>query len=158
MNSYNQHKIELKLNATGYKGEEINDLLPKFMTERDTVIGLTWYPSAEGPESFALDILFYGGLIFFTKAFLEELAKDLYKWVKEKIKPLLNKKEQAFGVMCMKFNDVEIFYYTSGEDEWLSLLEKLPEIVTKVKPELSNEWEIEFKEGRFAVTKFPPKE
>jgi hypothetical protein len=79
------HRIYLELNSSGYRGLEIDEILPHFITDRKTVVGLTWESSAEEPESFTLVIIILIVLSSLGKGFLSELSKDLYQWANAKV-------------------------------------------------------------------------
>jgi len=147
-----RHDIQLKLSSAGFSAEEIGVVLPDFMVDRKTLVGLTWYPCAEGTERFVLVVTIYSVVGAVAKIFLEELSKDLYQWVKVKINRLLKKKPQAYGMMLVKFNDVEVEFRTSGGDDWADLLDKLPSIIQELDPAESKDWEIVLKDGGF-ITK-----
>jgi len=109
-----KHRIYLELNNCGYDGSEINEILPDFITERKTVVGLTWEPSAEGPESFTLLIIITAGLSSIISAFLAELSKDLYQWTKSKLVPLFKKKKNPCGHIIFEIEDIKISYFSEG--------------------------------------------
>jgi len=86
--SQDKNEIELLLNSSGFSGDDVQELLPDFITERVTKVGLTWYPSVDGPESFTLIVTTGLLLAEFAKEIVKSLSKDLYDWSKEKIIPL----------------------------------------------------------------------
>jgi hypothetical protein len=137
------HKIELKLSSAGYRGEEINSILPDFITYRKTLVGLTWYPSAEGPERYVLVVTLGAILANVTKVFMEELCKDIYKWVKDKLLILFYKKRAPFGLVRIKMDNVYIDYYVENTDKLLKIWDLFPEIISRVDPALSDEWIID---------------
>ena len=152
-----EQSIELKLNSAGFKGEEIDEILPDFITERNTTIGLTWYPSVDGPESFTLIITVSILAAEFAKEFVKNLSKDLYSWTKEKVLPLLKRKQNPDGYVIIKLADVEIHYHDqslfdeeSGGLYYLDFLEKLPQLINAVDPSLGDRWEISFNQERGA--------
>jgi hypothetical protein len=146
---YIEHTIELHLNSTGYKAEELQELLPDFITERHTVVGLTWYPSANGPESFTLAITIGILLAEFGKEFVKNLSKDLYEWTKNKIVPLLQTKNSPEGIVIIKFKDAEIRYFDeskfSEDTEKLSLfIQEIPHFINKIDSSVGANWSVRF--------------
>ena len=93
-----KNEVELLLNSSGFSGEDVQNLLPDFITERYTKVGLTWCPSVDGPESFTLIITTSLLLAEFAKEFVKNLSKDLYDWSKEKIIPLLKRKNSLMAL------------------------------------------------------------
>lgn len=63
------HTIELRLNSLGFNSDDVGEALPDFMADRDTLVGLTWYPCAEGPQSFLLVVTIYAGVAAVAKVF-----------------------------------------------------------------------------------------
>lgn len=141
------HQIILRLNSQGYKGEEIDKILPDFMANRETMVGLSWYPSIYGPESYELIIQI--GILFslLSKSFLNELSKDLYHWVKSKLVKLFQKKKQSNGFIHIEFKDVKIDFYTESNkfnetQVLLNFFKYLSEIIFCIDPNLSIEWKV----------------
>lgn len=137
------HKIELELNSAGFSADELGTVLPDFITERKTVVGLTWYPSAEGPASYTIIVsvfLLFGAI---SKVFIEELAKDLYKWTKQKLLILFHKKRYPIGLIRLVFENAVVEYYCEDADTLLIAFEKLPEILNAIDTRKGDEWEIQ---------------
>lgn len=156
-----QHSIELRFNSTGYKGQELQEVLPDFITERDTTIGLTWYSSANGPESWNLVIKIAEGLLVtkLAEGFINELGKDLYSWVKTKLTSLLRKKNHPIGYIIFEFSDIQVVYELESlpndhSENFAELFQQLPQILANIDPEKSAEWEIKFdpKSSQWSVT------
>lgn len=153
--------IELRLNSAGYKGEEINELLPDFITERNTTVGLTWFPSVYGPENLTLVITVSIIVAEFAKGFVTELSKDLYRWSKSKILPLLKRKRSPYGQIVIQLLDASIYYdqgrlqEPSRADKFAEFLNELPAIVTRVDSSLTKEWEAQFDESTATWTVKP---
>jgi hypothetical protein len=151
------YKIELKLSSSGFTGSDVQELLPLSRIDRKTLVGLKWYPCAEGPERFVLIVTIVSAFGVVGKVFLQELSKDLYSWIKTKVQPLLKRKNQPYGFMRLKFNDVDIEFWTDGGDEWLALLESLPTIIASVDLSESNELVIDKEDDEFIVRPYPNK-
>lgn len=144
-----KNEIELLLNSTGFSGDDVQELLPDFITERFTKVGLTWYPSADGPESFTLIITTSLLLAEFAKEFVKSLSKDLYDWSKGKIIPLLKRKNFPNGVIIVECKDAQIYYHElsdiKGENENFStFIKELPDLLEKVDPNIGKNWEATF--------------
>lgn len=158
------HHIYLELNCMGFRGSEIDEILPDFMSERPTYIGLTWQPSAEGTESFTLGIIIGTALSPVVMGFLTEVGKDLYKWVKSKLVPLFKKKGHPIGHINLEIGDIEISGLCEGIEETeglLKLFSSLPELVGKIDPNLTEgEWEIVYnrKIKTWIIEYHPPKD
>ena len=152
-----RHKIELKLNSTGFTGSDVDELIPPFMTDRKTQVGLTWYPSAEGPERFVLIITIFSAFDLVGKVFLEELSKDLFSWIKGQIQLLLKRKKCPYGLMRLKFNDIEIDFDTDGGEDWTALLDSLPAILSSLDSAKGHEMIIEKVGDEFKVAPFQKK-
>ncbi len=147
--AYIEHTIELRLNVSGYKGEELDQVVPDFIDERNTTVGLTWYPSVDGPTSFTLVIAAVVAAEF-GKEFVKLLSKDLYSWCKDKVIPLLQKKQYPVGYIIIKLSDAELQYRneelfdTDGNLHLLRFFEELPVLLEKVNPSLGREWDVYF--------------
>jgi len=149
--SYIHSSVEIQLNSAGFRGADIDALLPDFVTERKTVVGLTWHSSVNGPESF--DVALTVGAVWAAAAvssgFLEALGADLYKWAKEKLLSVLRTKHHPDCHISLKFDDVEVFFHEDGlfsepnaGDILLDFFEQLPKLVLQVDPNRSRAWEV----------------
>ena len=144
-------QIILELNSMGYHGEEINHILPDFMAERKTTIGLTWESSAEGSETFNLLIQIGILISIVTKGFLNELGKDLYGWVKSQLISFFQKKSQPVGRVRIEFEDVnvELFMEFSQPKDYQFFAQfflDLPVIISEIDPNFGYEWDISWDE------------
>jgi hypothetical protein len=143
------HRIELSFNSTGYKGKDIDDVLPDFITERNTSVGLTWYRSVEGPESFTLVIVISVLVAEIAKGFIGELGKDLYQWTKSKLIPLFKKKTYPVGHILVQMNDVGLDYYIelsddNSREELASFFKDIAYILAQMDASKGSEWVVEF--------------
>ncbi|WP_156940932.1 hypothetical protein [Halomonas halodenitrificans] len=146
-----QHSIEIRLNSTGYKGSDVDSILPEFITDRNTTVGLTWYPSANGPDSLTIYIAVVGFFSVFAGEFAKHLAGDMYSWSKEKLATLLRSKKYPCCAITIKLNDVEIFF---GDEDLFDLpgaeevvnrfFQELPNIIENVQPEESTLWRVSY--------------
>lgn len=152
-----EHRISLALNNCGYDGSEIDEILPDFITERKTLVGLTWEPSAEGPESFTLLIIIAASLSSIITTFLAEFSKDLYRWTKSKLIPLFEKKNNPTGNVIFEISDVKVTYFSEGGEELSELFSSLQDILNKIDPSLTEgEWEIQYAEEKEWVVEYKP--
>lgn len=149
--SYIYSSIEIQLNSAGFRGTDIDALLPDFVTERKTVVGLTWHSSFNGPESFdvALTVGAVWAVAAVSSGFLEALGADLYTWGKEKLLNVLRTKRHPDCHISVKFDDVEVFFHEDGlfsepnaGDLLLEFFEQLPKLILQVDPNLSRAWEV----------------
>jgi hypothetical protein len=145
MNEYS-HVIILDLNITSYEGSDLHEVVPHFMTERDTKLALGWRASAEGPESFRLIIeiaagITAGGLL---KTFVQELSKDLYQWSKNKLQPLFEAKPQSTGVVVFEFEDVTVTYRSSGDEDLAPFFQELPDLLASASLKDADAWSVTF--------------
>lgn len=141
--------LRIDLNSTGFSGRDIDALLPDFMTERKTTVGLTWNSSVNGPESFGIWAVVYAGLAAAAGGFLAEFGADLYKWTKDKLLLVLRTKQHPDCYISIKFDDVEIFYHEDGlfstdeaGDVLLNFFENISNFILKIDPSVSKVWEI----------------
>lgn len=154
-----QHQIYIRLNSTGFNGADVDILLPDFITERETCVALTWYPSGNGPESFSILLTISAAIGVVASAFLKSLGEDLYVWSKQKLKESLKSKRYPNCYIEIKFNDVTIYFH---EDELFAnpdavevisnLFEKIPSLLKHVEAEKSEKWVIYRKEIEGALT------
>jgi hypothetical protein len=145
------HKIELILNSTGFDGADVQALLPDFNTDRDTVVGLSWYPSAEGPERYYITLSIIAAIGFVSKVFLEELFKDIYTWLKGKILPRMKNKPRSLGSIEIIFQDVRVWGFFEDSSDWLICAESLPKLLGKIDAAESSEWNIELSNGGITI-------
>lgn len=143
------HTIDIRLNSTGFSGADVEDLLPDFITERETSVGLTWYRSANGPESFSILLTIYAALGVVAGEFIKELATDLYSWGKQKLLNNLRSKRYPDCYISIKLDDVEVFFHE--EDLFtdpeagkviLNVFETLPSLLPLIDASKSKSWEI----------------
>ena len=157
--SQTKNEVELLLNSSGFTGEDVQNLLPDFITERYTKVGLTWYPSVDGPESFTLIITTSLLLAEFSKEFVKNLSKDLYDWSKKKIIPLLKRKNYPNGVIIVECANAQIYYHDASnfkdDDKFSEFIKELPDLLHEVDPNIGKNWEASFdtKKGIWSIEK-----
>ena len=105
------HTIDIRLNSAGFKGADVDALLPDFITDRETSVGLTWYPSANGPESFSVLLTVYAALSIVAGEFLKKLGEDLYQWSKRKLLNTLKTKTYPSCYIEIKLDDVKVYFH-----------------------------------------------
>ena len=133
------YEIRLELNSTGFTGDEAQQLLPDFITDHRTVIGLTWHPSVDGPESFNV-ILFIGiGAGMVAAGFLNALGQDLYRWVKDRVAPLMKAKDQAHPLIIIEFRDKKVTATFEDLDGFEEFWRDFDEIMRIVRDRSSSE-------------------
>jgi hypothetical protein len=146
---YIEHSIDLWLNAAGYKGADIDEILPDFMIERNVTASLAYEPAHSGPESWAITIVVSLVASEFLKEFVKNLSNDLYSWSKQKLRPFFQKKPSASGIIRLQLKDAEIscpYWSVNNSDKLLDFLENLPSLVEKIDPKKSKLWEAHFTE------------
>jgi hypothetical protein len=111
MPTWIKHSVDLRFNSAGFTGSDLDELLPDFVTERDTNVGLTWYPSATGPESFTLAVIAAVALSAFVGEFSKKLSEDLYSWSKSKLSKVLSRKRYPDCAIVIKLDDIELLFH-----------------------------------------------
>lgn len=138
------HRISLMLNRSGYDGADVEAALPSFMSARKTEVGLTWQPSAEGPNSFFLlvEVALVADLV--ARGFLTALSKDLYDWTKSKLRDVLAPRPTPVGRVTVRFRDVELSYIAELDDiePLAELFSMLPLLCAQVESERAPAWVI----------------
>lgn len=105
-----EHSITLTLNSCEFRGNDVEEMLPDWITERPATVGLSWSPCALGPYSFLIIITISSFLIgTISQSFFNQLGADLYQWLKDKLRTNLAKKNYYNGSLCIEFDDVKIF-------------------------------------------------
>lgn len=144
-----RHAIEIKLNSAGFSGRDVDELLPEFITDRDTTVGLTWYSSANGPESLSILVAIYAAVSIVAGEFLKKLAADMYGWSKNKLLKTLASKRHPDCFISIKFDDVEVYFHEVGlfsspnaGQVILAFFEELPGLLLKVDPMRCKLWQI----------------
>lgn len=142
--------VVVELNSAGFRGADVDKLLPDFITERKTTVGLSWYSSVNGPESFSV-LLTVGALWAAAtgSGFLQALGADLYKWAKEKLLVVLRTKRHPDCYISIKFDDIEVFFHEDGlfsepnaGDVLVDFFGQLPQLLGQIEPSASKVWEI----------------
>lgn len=111
MSIFIKHSVDLRFNSAGFTGSDLDELLPDFVTERDTNVGLTWYSSATGPESFALAVIAAVAVSAFVGEFGKKLSEDLYSWSKSKLSRVLSRKRYPDCAIVIKLDDIELLFH-----------------------------------------------
>ena len=144
------HEIKLLLNSSGYKGSDIDKVIPDFFTDRDTIVGLVHIPAHNGPDSWVLNIIIGYALVKVSDSFISELAKDLYKWSKSKLTKLFNKKPNSDGAILLEFDDIKIscYEYYVGKDKLLEFPNEISRLIKAVDREKSKTWLAKFDEDK----------
>lgn len=124
MNNNISHNITIEFNSTSYSGQDVQDVLPDFITEHPTLVGLTWVPSAFGPEAFFISITI-GAAVGVAQGFLSELGSDLYRWAKEKLLVILKKKKSPYGQLKISWVDIRVSIDIENMDELLDIFSEL---------------------------------
>ncbi|MBL5976310.1 hypothetical protein JAO85_03410 [Comamonas sp. NyZ500] len=133
-------KIELLLSSVGFRGSDLDSLSPPFETEYDTRIGLKWYPSATGPDTWTIVLTAVGiPSALFAKKFAELLATDIYNWAKDSLKRFFANKPHNSGMLELKLDDVHLYSLTPLEV--LTSSDLVP-ILQGTDLTLAKEWEI----------------
>jgi hypothetical protein len=148
--SYIYSSVVIELNSAGFRGTDIDALLPDFVTERKTTVGLTWYSSVNGPESFTVALAvgsFCAAAV--ASGFLEALGADMYKWAKHKLLSVLRSKRHPDCYISLKFDDMEMFFHEDGlfsepnaGDVLLDFFEQLSNLVLQMDAHQSKTWEV----------------
>jgi hypothetical protein len=143
-----KYKIEILLNSAGYKGRDLDELLPEFITERDSQIGLFWQSSANGPESWIIVIGIVAIFSKVTDVFLDKLFEDLYEYSKSKLKKFFNKRPNNYGSIFVEFNDFKIscYGYYVPSDKFLDFFSEIPNLVKFLDSEKGYEWFVKYDE------------
>lgn len=108
MNEDISPSIKLTLSSVGFKGADLDTLMPDFSTERDVLVGLRWFPCASGPETWTLVIAASLPLAAFLKKFGELLATDLYGWAKTKLGDFFSTKPNNHGRLVIELETVTV--------------------------------------------------
>jgi hypothetical protein len=133
-------KIELLLSSVGFRGSDLDSLAPPFETEHDTRIGLKWYPSATGPDTWTIVLTVVGvPAALFAKKFAELLATDIYNWAKDSLRGFFSKRPHNSGMLEIKLDDVYI--YSLSPLDVLTARDLVPALLA-VELKQSKEWEI----------------
>lgn len=111
MSNWIKHSVDLRFNSAGFTGSDLDELLPDFVTERDTNVGLTWYPSASGPESFTLAVIAAVAVSAFVGEFGKKLSEDLYAWSKSRLSKVLSRKRYPDCAIVIKLDDIELLFH-----------------------------------------------
>jgi len=141
-------KVDFFLSAAGFKPGDLEELMPPFMTDYDARVGLQWMPSATGPESWILSILAGLAAVEFCKKFAENLANDVYAWLKEKVGPFMARRPNSHGLVTITFNDVTIIVW---EDAEFRTIRDLAVLVKEIDPAVSKVWNVTVEDGRLTI-------
>jgi hypothetical protein len=142
------YEIELLLNASGYKGSDIDNVIPDFFANGNTKIGLVQIPTHNGPESWVLNIVIASTLVKVGDTLLPLVATDLYGWFKGRIKKLFQKKKNSDGAILVMFHDLQIscYEYYVGKEKMSDFLKELPNLVKIVDKTKGSKWIAKFDE------------
>lgn len=127
-----RHEIRLELHEQGYSGSDVDELLPDFLTEHPTVVGITWTSCANGPEAWYLMITIGASICSaLAGGFLAELSKDIYSWAKSKIIPLLERKHHPQGTVVITFGTSTVYANIDDAPALALLLDQLSDLLTQ---------------------------
>jgi hypothetical protein len=150
VNSYSEIDVTFLLSSAGYAGKDLDEIQPHFSSELDAVVGLKWYPTAMGPETWTLLISAGVPIAFFLKKFGDLLAADLYKWSKESLRKFFNSRPNNSGFLTFKFGDVTVLCWAP-----LEAIEstELIALLGTVDPQKAKSWHLEFNQatGKFRI-------
>jgi len=145
-------RIELLLSTAGFRGRDLEDIRPDFETERDVSVGLKWYPSATGPETWTLAVAVGVPLAVFLNKFGDLLAADLYAWAKKKLAPFFASRTYPSGFLHIELGDIE--FHCSHPLEALSSTEFIA-LLKQADPSKAKEWHLEYDEAARTFTVRP---
>ncbi len=135
----NDLKIDFFLSSAGFKVADLEELMPPFMTDYDTRVGLRWMPSATGPESWTLAIVVGILAAEFGKKFAAKMAEDIYGWLKNTVGPFMARRANSHGLTTIRCNDLTVIVW---EDAEFRTIRDLAEVLTKVDPAVSKVWHV----------------
>ena len=141
MSPSQQPRIALLLSSAGFKGQDLDLLLPPFSTDYDTTVGLKWYPSATGPETWTLAIAAGISLAAFLKKFSDLLATDIYNWAKTCLKEFFSDRPHNHGSLVIELDGITLLSHQPIEV--LASVDLLATLAT-IDPSLAKVWEIEY--------------
>jgi hypothetical protein len=141
-----KHFINVSLNSAGFKGRDLDKLIPDFMADRSTTLGLFWEPSYNGPHSWIVDIIVLGSLFKISELFLGELFSDLYNYSKKKLAKFLEKTPNNYGSINIKFKDFEIIChgYYIPQDKFFEVFEVVPRMFPLLDASKGKTWLVKF--------------
>ena len=139
MNQDVQPSIKLTLSSVGFKGADLDTLVPDFSTERDVLVGLRWFPCASGPETWTLVIAASLPLAAFLKKFGDLLATDLYGWAKTKLEDFFSTKPNNHGKLVIELESVTV--HSDSPVEVLSC-DKLASTLATIDLSCATDWEV----------------
>jgi hypothetical protein len=152
MSQDQQPTITLLLSSAGFKGADIDQLLPPFETDYETTVGLRWFPSATGPETWTLAIAAGLTLGAFLKKFAELLATDIYGWSKTSLQKFFSDKPHSHGTLIIELDGVSVF--SRQPIPVLASVDFL-ETLSSIDPLISSEWEIEYEPATDTISVKP---
>lgn len=141
MSPSQQPRIALLLSSTAFNGQDVDFLLPPFSTDYDTTVGLKWYPSATGPETWTLAIAAGISLAAFLKKFSELLATDIYSWAKTSLKQFFSDRPHNHGTLTIELDGLTLLSHQPVEV--LASVDLLAALAT-IDPSIAKVWEIEY--------------
>ena len=138
------HKITLDLRWGGYTGSDIDELMSDVPGNHPIRCEIESYPTCEGPNSYRIYVDIGVVLALVGKPFLEELAKDLYRWSKGALGSVFKRKKSADGWAELRFRDKTIIlgdFPASDQfaDSWLAL----PDLLDSEDLSGSETWYVE---------------
>lgn len=149
--------ISFTCQPMSYEGQELKDIYPDFATDYPTTVGYRWQSCAAGPESWDLVLKISAVTALVGKGFLQELTKDLYRWSKEKVLPVVTKRRKNIGHVAVRFDDITISIDSSHPNEdVLDFFDSISELYQTVDSDLCSHWMIESDEsGQPRLSPFP---
>ena len=139
MNEDIKPSIKLTLSSVGFKGADLDKLMPDFSTERDVLVGLRWFPSATGPETWTLVIAASLPLAAFLKKFGDLLATDLYGWAKTKLGDFFTARPNNHGRLVIELETATL--HSDSPVEVLSC-NKLVQTLATIDLSCATDWEV----------------
>jgi len=137
-------RISLLLSSVGFKGNDIDALLPPFATDYETTVGLKWFPCATGPETWVLEIVKHIPIAVFVSKLAELIAADVYSWLKTTLKDFFADRPNNFGSLVLELEGVTV---VSNQPIEVLTSTQLATVLIQIDSEVSKVWEITYDES-----------
>lgn len=154
MNTTTHPTIRLTLSTAGFKGADLDEVMPDFQTERDVSVALKWFPSATGPETWTLVIAAGMSLGGFLQKFGELIAEDIHSWSKKNLKSFFKKRPNNHGTLVIDLESITIY-----SDTPIETIESgdLISVLSSIDPTEASSWTIDYNPTTGKLTISPDK-
>ena len=138
-------------------GDDLNEIMSDdIVTERPISCKFQFSSTCEGEHSWRIFLIVASPFAIVGTVLLKELGKDLYHWLKTRVKDVFTRKSNGDGFAVIEFQDLEITIpYHPSEDAFAEVWLELHRALQEIDPTITNSFTAEYDDESRTVKLIP---